>query len=576
MRRRLIFTNIVLLLISLAMCLGVSLYISRRNVLTNAKSNLLNYSNVVKSDLVYGAGIDNEKYSMIDENMRITIVNESSNGNVYLIQDSKYIEDTSPLADIEWMELDEFIKVDGNNFVIRKDETEENNRRMLYHTITIDKSGGTIQYVRVGVPYDDLFEDNTTLLFITIITSIIVFVIMSLVMGQSIYQGIKPINKVIGSLEQLATSEIKEYNFQNIEDVSKKINDVKIELEKNMQSIKNEKKKVELILENMGQGLIALNEDLTINLINKTSIEILNIDPNYTGSFIDLDIDKNLKEKVLNVKNEKGHISLDLKFGELYYNFSINSIANIWGDGESKRIIIVITDVTDEKLADIRQKEFFSNASHELRSPLTSIIGFQELIVEDFVSPGEVKDLCSKTLQEGKRMQNLINDMLDLSALEKEEKGEVTKIDLKEIIDDISSSLEPQLLIDNLTIIKDIEPNVYMIANQKHIYQLLRNLIDNAIKYNVLNGKIYVTVKKEINAISISVRDTGVGISEGDQNQIFERFYRVDKARSRKLGSSGLGLSIVRQVCNIYAAELTLESKVNVGTTITCKFPINK
>ena len=97
-----------------------------------------------------------------------------------------------------------------------------------------------------------------------------------------------------------------------------------------------------------------------------------------------------------------------------------------------------------------------------------------------------------------------------------------------------------------------------------------------AIKYNVLNGKIFINIKKEPNAISISVKDTGVGISDKDQNQIFERFYRVDKARSRKLGSSGLGLSIVRQVCNIYAATLSLESKLNEGTTITAKFPINK
>ena len=324
----------------------------------------------------------------------------------------------------------------------------------------------------------------------------------------------------------------------------------------------------------MGQGLIALNEDLTVNLINKMSLDLLNISPNYTGSFIDLDINPKLKEMVQMVKDDSTHLSFDLKFGELYYNFSINTISNIWGDGESKRIIIVITDVTDEKLSELRQKEFFSNASHELRSPLTSIIGFQELIVDDYVGASEVKELCGKTLQEGKRMQNLINDMLDLSALEKEEKGEVAKIDLYEMVNDISSSLEPQLLVDNITIIKDVDKDAYLIANQKHIYQLIRNLVDNAIKYNKLNGKIYITIKKEDNAISISVKDTGVGISDSDQSQIFERFYRVDKARSRKLGSSGLGLAIVRQVCNIYAATLSLESKLNEGTTITAKFPV--
>ena len=574
MRRRLIFTNVVLLLISLAICLGVSLYISRRNVVSNSKKSLKNYSSAIVNNIKWDGTPGYEKYEDVEKGLRVTRINVSQTGKVTFVDDNKITseETRSILENLDWMSFQEFSTVEV--FVIRRDETS-NNKRMLYYTIKFNNAGAD-QYVRVGVPYDDLFEDNTSLIVITLVISIIIFIIMSFVMGQSIYQGIKPINKVIGSLEQLATSEIKEYDFQNIEDVSNKIEDVKNELEKNMQSIKNEKKKVELILENMGQGLIALNEDFSINLINKMSLDLLSIDENYTGSFLDLNIDSKLKENIVSVSQDKGHSSYDLKIDDLYYNFSINSISNIWGDGESRRIIIVITDVTDEKLADLRQKEFFSNASHELRSPLTSIIGFQELIVDDYVSPGEVKELCNKTLQEGKRMQNLINDMLDLSALEKEEKGEIVKINLSEMVDDISSSLEPQLLIDNLTIVKDVDPNAYLIANQKHIYQLIRNLIDNAIKYNVLNGKIYVTIKRNENHVSISVRDTGVGISENDQKQIFERFYRVDKARSRKLGSSGLGLSIVRQVCNIYAATLSLESKLNVGTTITATFNLNK
>ncbi len=571
MRRRLIFTNVILLLISLAVCLGVSLYISRRNVVSNSKRNLKNYSTSVYKDLTTNGMIEYDKYQVIEKNLRITRISVTSTNKVTLLNDN-YNDDTSSLSEVDWMSLKEFSVV--NSYVIRRDDTASN-KRMLYYTIKFNNAG-VDQFIRVGIPYDELFEDNTSLIVITLVISIIIFIIMSFVMGQSIYQGIKPINKVISSLEQLATSEVKEYDFQNIEDISDKINDVKNELEKNMQSIKNEKKKVELILENMGQGLIVLNEDCTINLINKMSIDLLNIDSEYTGSFLDLDIDKKLKENIKSVCDEKGHLSYDLKIDDLYYNFSINSISNIWGDGESRRIIIVITDVTDEKLTDLRQKEFFSNASHELRSPLTSIIGFQELIVDDYVSPGEVKELCNKTLQEGRRMQNLINDMLDLSALEKEEKGEIVKINLSEMVDDISSSLEPQLLIDNLTIIKDVDPNAYLIANQKHIYQLIRNLIDNAIKYNVLNGKIFVNIKKNNNQVTISVKDTGVGISENDQKQIFERFYRVDKARSRKLGSSGLGLSIVRQVCNIYAATLSLESKLNVGTTITAIFDLNK
>ena len=221
MRRKLIFTNVVLLLISLAICLGISLYISRRNVVSNSKKNLKNYCQSVYTDLREDGFIQNDKYKIIESKLRITRISFASNKATFL--SDNYVEDPSVFDETDWLKLDEFENVE--TFVIRRDETS-NNKRMLYYSIKFN-SGSVEQYIRVGIPYDELFEDNTSLIVITLVISIIIFVIMSFVMGQSIYQGIKPINKVIGSLEQLATSEIKEYDFQNIEDIADKINDVK-------------------------------------------------------------------------------------------------------------------------------------------------------------------------------------------------------------------------------------------------------------------------------------------------------------------------------------------------------------
>lgn len=569
MKKRIIVSNIIVLLVSLVICIGVSLYVSRRNVLGNARKMVENYATVIKTDMRSGYGTTYvfDKFKGIEKELRITVIRNYNDDGTQLLADNKYaLED---INEESWLNLPEISTL--KKATVRYDATQKT--KMIYYCDSYS-SDEYETYIRVGLPYGSLFEDNTSFLFFTIVFSGIVFVFMSIMMGQSTYSGMKPINKVIGSLEGLTTtSNQKEYNFSNLEDISLKIGDIKNELEKNIQKVNNEKNKVELILENMGQGLIALNEDYNCILINKYAQNVLFENNDVLNkNFMEFVNDEKLKEQVRMVCEEKGHLVYDKKIDELYYTISINSISNIWGNGESRRIIIVITDVTDEKNGDLRQKEFFNNASHELRSPLTSIVGFQELICEGFVEGDEVLELCKRSLLEGRRMQNLINDMLDLAALEKEEKGEIACISLKDTVKEIVDSLEPQLLVDNLSCVLNIDDS-YVIANQRHIYQLIRNLIDNAIKYNVLNGKIYVDIKGEEDNVIICVMDTGVGISSQDQTQIFERFYRVDKARSRKLGSSGLGLSIVRQVCNIYGASISIESKLKEGTKISIKFP---
>ena len=208
MRKKLILTNVVLLLISLAMCLGVSLYISRRNVVSNSQKNLYNYSNLVKNDIINGSGLDFDKYELVEKNLRTTVINVLSEKNVVVFADSAYQEDKSSLNEVDWLSLKEFKEIE--TYVVRKDDTLDG-KKMLYYTFKINNTGYD-QYIRVGVPYDELFEDNTSLIIITIIFTIVIFAIMSFVMGQSIYQGIKPINKVIGNI----TSKISKMSLKRL------------------------------------------------------------------------------------------------------------------------------------------------------------------------------------------------------------------------------------------------------------------------------------------------------------------------------------------------------------------------
>lgn len=214
------------------------------------------------------------------------------------------------------------------------------------------------------------------------------------------------------------------------------------------------------------------------------------------------------------------------------------------------------------------KRDFFQNASHELKSLLTSIIGYQQMICDDIVdSKDQIINYSSKTLKEAKRMNNIIIDMLNLSSIEQnyQKKQDIVKVDkaLIEILD----SLENRIKARNISVITNIA-KCETVGDSKLIDELIRNLIDNAIKYNVDNGKIMIT----LNTSALTIEDTGIGISKEYQSRVFERFYRVDKGHSKEIGGTGLGLAIVKHICEIYQYELKLESTIGKGTKITIKF----
>lgn len=221
----------------------------------------------------------------------------------------------------------------------------------------------------------------------------------------------------------------------------------------------------------------------------------------------------------------------------------------------------------------IRQ-EFFSNASHELKTPITSIRGYVELLENDMAVDKKLeKEFLSRIKRESENMTNLINDILMISRLEtKEAEVELTEVRLCPLLEEVCSSLKPLAREYQVSIISNCRPlSIY--ANGSQLKELLNNLIINAIKYNKPEGKVYVTVTSEAEDIVIVVEDTGVGIPEDARQRVFERFYRVDKGRSKKVGGTGLGLSIVKHVVNYYNGTIDLESQPDVGSKFTIRLP---
>lgn len=220
------------------------------------------------------------------------------------------------------------------------------------------------------------------------------------------------------------------------------------------------------------------------------------------------------------------------------------------------------------------RQEFFSNASHELKTPITSIRGYTELLLGGFTTDESTsEEFMKRILAETESMTNLINDILLISRLEtRDYERETTEIRMTMLLQDIIKTLEPIAAKQGVELQTDCRP-VIVRANKQHLKELLLNLIGNAIKYNKPNGMVYVTITTLGRDLIIEVKDTGIGIPKESLVRVFERFYRVDKGRSRKVDGTGLGLSIVKHIVNYYGGNITLDSKLNVGSTFTVRLP---
>lgn len=241
--------------------------------------------------------------------------------------------------------------------------------------------------------------------------------------------------------------------------------------------------------------------------------------------------------------------------------------------GQVTGAVVLTLDVTEREQREKLRREFSANVSHELKTPLTSISGFAELMSQGLVPPDKVREFSLDIQKECTRLTNLVEDIIDLSRLE-EGGGDMTweDIDLYTLCDDVLQSLEPVAKRQTVTLHLAGES-----LQVRGVYQVLRemiyNLCDNAIKYNRSGGSVTVAVARSAGRASVTVADTGIGIPYEDQSRVFERFYRVDKSHSRAIGGTGLGLSIVKHAAALHGAEIKLQSQPEDGTVITVLFP---
>jgi len=276
------------------------------------------------------------------------------------------------------------------------------------------------------------------------------------------------------------------------------------------------------------------------------------------------------KEACLRGKTSDIHLEYGSK-GKRSYDVHV---APIELDG-SRQAIGYFYDVTQvHRLETIRQ-EFLSNISHELRTPLTSILAFVETLEEGALEDAENnRHFLSIIRRNGERMRNLIADILELSQIESGNIALKRKdVKLGQLVDDILTSLSSMAATREITLINEIEPSSTVLADRKRLEQMLTNLVDNAIRFNRRGGSVTVADSLVPGKHFIYVSDTGEGILPEQIHRIFERFYRVDRARSRDIGGTGLGLAIVKHLARLHRGEVSVESELSVGTKFTIDLP---
>lgn len=547
MKRKLIITNSIIVFVSLLTMLVVSMITITNQNNKFYQKQVTNYLKIACTNFDGSNFDDTKEYiKSLDKDIRLTII-ESSTGKVVIDSFEDEINENH-LDRPEINNLGEVYK--------RYSTTEKKN--MLYVAEKVNN-----YYVRIAIPIGSVNKIIYTYVTISLIALTVILAFSIFAISFVNKKSLTPINSEVAKLATLAN---EDYQDVTIDDLPVVINSITNVLDNKIHEIELQEQEIEAILNLLTQGVVVIDSNESLRFINYKATKILDSNNNLIGkNYLYLFRDTKLQKLILEVFKNHSQVNYLLNIDSTKINCNVTYLTEAKLNGG---IIITLEDITKQANLEEEKRDFFQNASHELKSPLTSIIGYQQMICDNIVdSKDQIINYSSKTLKEAKRMNNIIIDMLNLSSIEQnyQKKQDIVKVDkaLIEILD----SLEDRIKARNISVITNIA-KCETVGDAKLIDELIRNLIDNAIKYNVDNGKIMIT----LNTSTLTIEDTGFGISKEYQSRVFERFYRVDKGHSKEIGGTGLGLAIVKHICEIYQYELKLESTIGKGTKITIKF----
>ncbi len=356
--------------------------------------------------------------------------------------------------------------------------------------------------------------------------------------------------------------------YEELSPLLRRIHVQHLEIKGQMQALKHKQDEFEQIISNMKEALVLLDDAGRVLSINPAARNLFNAKNNCTGEdFLAIERRHNMRQ-ALEETESKGHADFrDSRNGRVY-RFDLNRIES---DGKKHGIVILAFDITEQANAEKHRQEFTANVSHELKTPLQSIIGSAELMENGIVKDEDIPRFVGRIRKEASRLVTLIDDIIRLSQLDEGADMPREDVSLHVLAEEVCGTLSDAAKMKNVSLEVTGDDGVIN-GVRRLLYEIVYNLCDNAIKYNNPGGSVKVTVGQKPDRVLLTVQDTGIGIPQEHQDKIFERFYRVDKSHSKRSGGTGLGLSIVKHAVQYHHGKITVDSEPDMGTTVSVLF----
>lgn len=504
--------------------------------------------------LSYGIEAQGQEYlDRINTDRRVTLIRRDGTVLYDNEADPSTMENHSNREEVE-----EAVK-SGSGHSIRKSETMT--RETIYFAQKLDD--GTI--LRVAVTQDSIWAILAKLIRPAVIL-FMATVLLSLFLSNMVTKNIlSPLNRL--DLDHLDNNDVV---YDELAPLLNRLQTQQETIRKQLNSAKQRQEEFNLITENMSEGFLVIDKNTDILSWNPSALRLLGMTDEPSGSVLRLNRTRDFRETIFKVlSGKKEELTLQRE------NRTYKLIANPAYDDNQEEVIgavFVILDETESIKRENFRREFTANVSHELKTPLTSISGFAELMMGGGMPEETVMDFSKSIYDEASRLISLVNDIINLSSLDDENmEFDWEMLDLYQIASEEIRHVQAAADKKDVKIrLSGVHGNITGV--RRIVSEMLYNLCDNAVKYNREHGSIEVKIATTTNHVIVSVQDTGIGIPEADQSRIFERFYRVDKSHSKAVGGTGLGLSIVKHGAQLHNAQIKVSSKLDKGTTITLRF----
>ncbi|RJE84685.1 HAMP domain-containing histidine kinase [Paenibacillus sp. 1011MAR3C5] len=472
----------------------------------------------------------------------------------------------------------------GTGRAVRPSETM--NQNMIYVAIPVEINTGQEPYVlRLAMSLQEVDQSIGRLTMVLIGGLLILFVIAALIsyrIAQSLTGPLEQITKVAKRIKNMDyRARVKVRKHDEIGELGTAINAMADSLQVQMTRIKQNESQLESVLANMINGVVMIDAKGQILLMNRRAEEVLGFSARELVGrhFTEAKQQYELAQIIQEALDTRRHLREEITFyfpEERLLELNLVPISQS-GPGEFGGVLLVLQDVSAIRRLERMRSEFVANVSHELKTPIAAVKGFAETLLGGAVKDEETaKSFLQIIFDESERLNRLIGDILELSKIESRRVPlYFSPVELESFVAKTLTLLEPEARRKNIQLSHSIETGLYVEADEDRLRQIMMNLLSNGINYTPDGGRVSISVyASDQDHIRIQITDTGIGIPKKDLPRIFERFYRVDKARSRSSGGTGLGLSIVKHLVELHKGTLSVTSTVGVGTTFTIELPV--